>query len=290
MRILALCFALSAIAACSGSSSPAPANATPAAPALIEIPPAPDQQVSRLEKSNRSFTDDLDAIVERGYLRILVSPSRAHFETVEGRHRGRAVDAGVALARAVSENSGKTVQAVFIETHDDQLIPSLLAGKGDVAANLMLTIARDEQVAFASPVRKNIRELIVTDVGVKLVSLEDVGGRTIHVRRNSDHHASLIRLNDQLTKISRRPALIAFDTRAKTDEDLLDSVNAGRIRATIVDDYILDRWQKDLLKVASANRDIAVSQDGILAWATRKDAPKLLGLLNEFFAAHQLTM
>ena len=43
-------------------------------------------------------------------------------------------------------------------------------------------------------------------------------------------------------------------------------MNAGRIRATIVDDYIFDRWQGTLLKIASTNRDVAVSQDGVLAW------------------------
>jgi membrane-bound lytic murein transglycosylase MltF len=289
MRILTLLIALPLVAACSGST-PAPANATPAAPVLTEIPAAPDQQVSRLEKNNKPFTGDLDAVVERGYLRILVSPSRTYFETVDGRHRGRAVDAGVALAGALSEKTGKSVQPVFVETPEDQLIPSLLAGKGDVAANVLLNITRDEQVAFASPIRKNIRELVVTDVGGHLVSLEDVGGRTIHVRKNSDHHLSLIRLNEQLTKINRRPAIIAFDARARTDEDLLDSVNAGRVRATIVDDYIYDRWQKDLLKLASVNRDVAVSQDGVLAWVTRKDAPKLLAVMNEFFASHQLTV
>ena len=84
-----------------------------------------------------------------------------------------------------------------------------------------------------------------------LVSLEDVGGRTIHVRKNSDHHASLIRLNEQLKKINRPPATIVVDDATKTDEDLLDSVNAGRIRATIVDDYVFDRWQSDLLKIAA---------------------------------------
>ena len=181
------------------------------------------------------------------------------------------------------------MQPVFIETPEDQLIPSLLAGRGDVAANVLLTITRDEQVAFASPIRKNIRELVVTDVGGQLVSLEDVGGRTIHVRKNSDHHLSLIRLNEQLTKINRRPAIIAFDNRARTDEDLLDSVNAGRIRATIVDDYIFDRWQKDLLKIAATNREVAVSQDGVLAWVTRKDAPALTSLLKDFFSTHKMT-
>lgn len=289
MRIIGLPIALVMVAACSGSPRSAPANATPAAPARIEIPQAPDQPISARERANRSFAGDLDAIIGRGYLRILVAPSRTHFETVDRRHRGRAVDAGVALAKRLTVDANREVTPVFIETREDQLIPSLLSGRGDVAANLLVTFTRDEQVAFAPPIKTDIRELVVIDVGSRLVSLEDVGGRTIHVRMNSDHHASLIRLNEQLKKINRSPATIVADDKTKTDEELLDSVNAGRIRATIVDDYIFDRWQGDLLKVAGANRDIAVSQDGVLAWATRKDAPALTSLLKDFFSTRKLT-
>ena len=280
--------ALLAVAACAcNAADPSARNATPAAPALVEIPPAPDQLPSTLERATKSLPGDLDAIIDRGYLRILVAPSRAHFETVDGRHRGRAVDAGVALAARLTEEAKREITPVFIETREDQLIPSLLANKGDVAANLRLTFTRDEQVAFAPPIRTGIRELVVTDHR-PLVSLEDVGGRTIHVRRNSDHHASLVQLNEQLQKNNRPQATIAFDERARTDEDLLDSVNAGRVRATIVDDYIFDRWKGELPKIADANRDIAVSQDGVIAWVTRKDTPKLLALLNAFFKTHRL--
>ena len=70
-----------------------------------------------------------------------------------GRHRGRAVDAGVALAERLTEEAKREITPVFIETREDQLIPSLLAGKGDVAANLLLTFTRDEQVAFAPPIK-----------------------------------------------------------------------------------------------------------------------------------------
>lgn len=289
MRAIGLAVLLSLVVACSGSPSrPAPAKAKPAAPAGAEIPPAPEQPINKLEKNTKSFTGDLDAVIARGYLRILVAPSRTYFETVDGGHRGLAVDAGVALAKQLSESAGKEITPVFIETRDDQLIRSLLAGKGDVAANLLLTFARDEQVAFAKPIKTGIKEIVVTDGGKELVSLEDVGGRTITVRKNSDHHASLIRLNEQLTKNSRRPANIVADERHKTDEDLLDSVNLGRIRATIADDYIYDRWKGDLLKIASSNKDVAVSQDGVLAWVTRKDAPKLLELMDGFFSSHTL--
>ena len=289
MRILGLFIVLTMAAACSGSSRPADTKPAARGPALTEIGTAVDQPVNKRERNNPSAKGDLDAIVSRGYLRILVAPSRAHFQTVDGNHRGRAVDAGVALARKISEDAQKEIVPIFIETREDQLIPSLLAGKGDVAANVLLTFERDEQVAFAPPIRTDIRELVVTDAGNPLRSLEDAGGRVFHVRKGSDHHLSLVRLNQQLEKNSRRQAFILFDEKAKTDEDLLDSVNAGRIKATVVDDYIFDRWQGEMFKIAKTDRDIAVSQDGSLSWVARRDATALSAVMKDFFSTHKLS-
>ena len=75
---------------------------------------------------------------------------------------------------------------------------------------------------------------------------------------------------------------------SQTDEDLLELVNAGQIPATLVDDYLYDAWRSTFDKT-SVNRDVAVSQDGELGWVTRKESAKLLELINEFFATHQLS-
>lgn len=236
------------------------------------------------------FVGDLDVLTERGVIRILVPPSGTHFEVDATMQRGRTVDAAIAFERFVNTRlAPRSISLVLIPTSDTALITDLNAGQGDIAANVLRTFERDDQVAFATPLRTGVREIIVTGPGVKpLVSLEDVGGRTIHVRRNSDHHASLMRLNQQLEKIDRPRAKIAFAAAHETDEDLLAQVNGGRIPATIVDDYIYDARSAQLDKTA-VNRDVAVSQDGEIAWVTRKSSPQLLALINEFFSAHRLS-
>lgn len=230
---------------------------------------------------------DVSGIPSR--LRMLVAPSRTFFRMENGVYRGDTVDHAAAFKKWLNTQANSTSYDIeFIETPQEALIPDLLAGKGDIAANLLLTFERDDQVAFAKPLLTGIRELVVTGPAEKpLVSLEDVGHRTIYVRKSSDHHASLLRLNDQLTKINRPPARIVVST-APTDEDLLEMVNAGKVPATIADNYVFERWRKTFDRIA-ANPDVAVSQDGILAWVTRKDAPKLLALMNEFFSSHKLT-
>jgi membrane-bound lytic murein transglycosylase MltF len=272
-----------AASACAEAPPPPAENRTPVKVVSV-IPRAAPQPRS---DPGEAATLDLDAIVERGYIRVLVARSKTHFYTSEGAHSGKTVDTGVALAQVLSNRTGRTIRPVFIEAHEPDLIPNLLAGKGDVAANILLTFARDEQVAFAPPIRTGIRELVVTPENRPLVSLEDVGTRTIYVREGSDHHASLVRLNEQLRKIDRPPARIVLALPPISDEELMERVHNGQVPATIVDDYVFARMGTILPHVV-ANPEIAVSQDGSLAWITRKDATKLIAFLNEFFTTHKV--
>lgn len=281
--------------ACAGPepARPVPAgNASAPAPVMIDIPRVADRPVAANGdmRALEPYTGDLDALVERGIIRVLVAPSRTHFQVMNGRQRGRTVDAAAAFEQFLNQRiAPRSVSLVLIPSSETSLVADVIAGQADIAASLLRTFERDDQVAFARPWRTGIRELIVTGPGSPpLVTLEDVGGRTIHVRRNSDHHASLVRLNDQLRKIDRPPARMALAAESQTDEDLLELVNSGRIPATLVDDYLYDAWRATFDKSA-ANRDVAVSQDGEIAWVTRKESARLLEMINEFFTTHRLS-
>jgi membrane-bound lytic murein transglycosylase MltF len=262
MRLVSLAVILAATIACRAE---APAPSAPVAAAKVDVTGIPSA------------------------IRILVAPSRTHYHVDNGRATGVTADAARDFEQWLNaQGAASPFTVTMIETSQDALIAGLLAGKAEIAANLLLTFERDDQVAFAKPVLTGIRELIVTGPNQKpLVSLEDAGDRTIHVRKASDHYASLLRLNNQLTGINRPPAKIVVDGAA-TDEDLLEMVNAGTIPATVADDYVFNRWRKTFDKIA-ANPDVAVSQDGVLAWVTRKDMPRLLEVMNAFFSTHTFT-
>ena len=164
-----------------------------------------------------------------------------------------------------------------------------VAGQADIAASLLRTFERDDQVAFAKPWRTGVRELIVTGPGAPpLVSLEDVGGRTIHVRRNSDHHASLLRLNEQLKKIDRPPARIVLAAESQPTRTCSSSSTTAASRRRSWTTTSTTRGARHSTRSA-ANRDVAVSQDGEIAWVTRKESAQLLAMINEFFATHRLS-
>ena len=292
------------VAACGGKTEP-PAPAPAAAPVPAAAPAAepsterrlieeavaePPPSAAALAAIKAPAMGDLDAMTKRGRVRILVAPSRTYYSIDNKLQRGASFDSGAAFVRFVNAQRGSgaaPLDVVFIATPEDALVRDLLAGRGDLAVNLRQTFERDDQVAFATPTRTGIRELIVTGSGQRpVVSLEDVGGREIHVRKSSDHHASLVRLNEQLKKIARPPSRIVLADEKLTDEDLLDRVNEGTYPATLADDYVFEARQRELTSV-KANKDVAVSQDGIIAWVTRKDAPQLLAAVNAFFAAHR---
>lgn len=270
--------------------APTPAPAAPTREPIGEAEAQPPLSSAALAAAKTPVKGDLDAMATRGHIRILVSPSRTYYSVDQNLQRGATYDAGVAFARFVSARVGAgraPLSVIFIPTPEDTLVADLLAGRGDVAANLRQTFERDDQVAFATPTLTGIRELVITGPGQRpIVSLEDVAGRAIHVRKSSDHYASLVRLNEQLKKIDRQPAKIATVDEALTDEDLLDRVNEGTFPATLADEYVFDSRQRELTSVA-ANKDVAVSQDGVLAWVTRKDDTQLLAAINAFFATHK---
>ena len=225
-------------------------------------------------------------------IRILVAPSGTYYHVENGVPAGVTVTAAGEFKQWLNEQSSATFDVTLIETPEDRLMADLLAGKGDVAANVMLTFERDDQGAFAEKsMRSGIKEIVVTGPGQPpLISLEDVGGREIHVRKTSDHYASLVRLNDQLTKINRPPAKIVLLPAGMTDEKALEIMNAGaQVPATIVDDYVFDALSAKFPRL-KANRDVAVSQDGKLGWVTRKDAPKVLAVIDAFFASRARRM
>ena len=298
-RCLRWCAVLTCTVAVAGCSAPAPtasgAAAVGAEHARAAVPDAPPEPtLSEADSASISVraTGDLDAMLSRGAVRILVGPGLTDFAIDDQRQSGAAVDAGRAFesfVRKASGVDGSRATVAFISVAPEQLLASLLSGRGDlIAGRFSRTLEREDVVVFSEPVMNGVREVLVTGPGVPpMASLEDVAGRSIHVRRGSDHFASLTRLNGQLAKINKPVCKIVAMDPSLTDEDLLRLVNEGRVPVTLVDQYLAAAWRPVFDKIA-VNADVSVSQDGIYAWAVRQDSPRLLALVNEFLRTHDL--
>ena len=92
--------------------------------------------------------DDLDAIRKRGCLRILIPWMTEGYLPRDGYPPDYERELAAKFARALGIGATLVSVARF-----EELIPSLLAGKGDlIAANLTVIDSRKKQIAFSLPV------------------------------------------------------------------------------------------------------------------------------------------
>jgi membrane-bound lytic murein transglycosylase MltF len=171
----------------------------------------------------------------------------------------------------------------------DRLIPALLSGLADlVAADLTITDARSELVDFSTPLVRNMDEIVVfaPGKGADAGSLDDLAGTTVYVRKSSSYFEHLIELNNALTSRGLQPMRVDEANELLRTQDILEMVNAGIVSATVVDSYKAGYWSK-IFSDMQVRDELVVSAGGDIAWAFRKDSPKLAAVINDFARGHR---
>ncbi|MEJ2169691.1 MAG: lytic transglycosylase F [Desulfobacterales bacterium] len=240
---------------------------------------------------NERWTGDFDGMAERREIRVLVVYSKTFYFLDKGRQRGASYELLKEFEKFVNKKlKAKTlkVRVIFIPVRRDQLIPWLVEGRGDIAAaNLTITPLRQKQVDFSDPWIPDVRELLVTGPSAPPVkSLDYLPGKEIYVRRASSYYESLVQLNQSFQKAGKPKMNLVVADEMLQDEDLAEMVNAGLIPMIIMDSHKAQFWVQifDNIKV---HPDIAVRTGGKIAWAFRKNSPKLKNVVNEFVKGHK---
>lgn len=274
--LLAACRRDERLVVAADSTSPAAASGD-TAPAVVRM--APGLSASR--------TGDLDEMIERGRIRVLVTLSRTNFFIDRGVERGTTHDVFAEFEKVLNQKAGKRVDIVFVPVARDQLLPALVEGRGDIAAaNLSVTEERLREVDFTTPLLTGVSEVLVTGPGSKPVAtLGDLSGREVYVRASSSYFQSLQRVNDSLARHHVKPIKVQQADERLEDEDILEMVNAGLVPATIVDNHVAGFWSQVYDSIA-VHPSITVATDGRIAWAIRKHSPELKDALDEFARTH----
>jgi membrane-bound lytic murein transglycosylase MltF len=229
---------------------------------------------------------DLDGMIERRVIRVLVPFGGYQYYYVRGRPRGAIVE----LLQKMETHLNKELERRHIKVYvapvpvnRDQLIPFLLDGHGDlVAADLTITAARSKQLQFSRPLLKGINEVIVT--GPSSPSLEvlgDLSGQEIVVRASSSYFEHLQLLNEQFVRDGHAPILIRRADELLEAEDLLEMVNAGLIATTVMDDYKAEFWKKVFPDIV-VRGDLSIKDDGVIAWAMNPRSKDLAAYVERF--------
>ena len=231
-----------------------------------------------------TFTGDLDEIVKRRLIRAGVVFNRTQYFIDRGVQRGISYESITLFDEQLNKRL-KTgplkVHAAFVPMSRDQLFPALAAGKVDfVAAALTITPERRKLVDFSTPTRTDVSEIVVTAPDVQgPMSVEDLSGREVFVRKSSSYYESLQQLNQSLASQGKAPVTIKDAPDALEDDDILEMVNAGLVDITIVDDFVAELWQKVFTNV-HLHPEVAVRTGGEIGIGVRKNNPKLLNAAN----------
>jgi len=243
--------------------------------------------VTGLNQDIGTRTGDLDAMLEARVVRVLVPYSRTLYFNDRGKQRGLTADTLRDFEVFLNKKfhlKGRPITVVALPSTRDRLLSGVVEGRGDIAAgNITITAARDKLVDFSKPIAEGITEVVVTGPGSpKLASLDDLGGREVHVRRSSSYHASLTALNARLRAAGKPEARIVAVPEALEDEDLMDMVAAGLLQLIVVDDWKAGMWAGMRKGKLRARRDLALTSGESIGWAFRPGSPKLAAVVNEF--------
>jgi membrane-bound lytic murein transglycosylase MltF len=261
----------------------------------VELTPAEIAEVQKLVLPVLpDWTGDFEGMRERRLIRVLVPYSKTFFELDRGRQRGLSYEIGKGLEAWLNKTQPydkKSMQwrVMFIPTARNELMTKLMQGVGDIAAGgLTVTEARLKEVDFADPFAVNIPELLVTTPGTKsLAKLEDLSGMEITVRASSSYYEHLQALSNSFKEQGLAPVDLKAADENLESEDLLQMVNAGLLKATVVDRYIAKIWAP-LYTDMQIHEDLAIHQNSEFAWAIRKDSPQLKGQLAAFVKTHKV--
>ncbi len=244
----------------------------------------------QLSLDNTPRLGDFDAMLERRMIRVLVPYSRTLYFIDKGRERGLAADLlrdyERYLNRKYAKQLGKRPLTVYIiPTTRDNLLSGLQQGLGDIAAgNLTATEDRLKIVDFVAPKdRPSVSELLITGPKSPAVAtLDDLSGKTVHVRLTSSYYQSVLALNKQLKDAGKAPVHITQLPDELEDEDILEMLNAGLLEFAIVDAWKAKIWAQVLPKI-KVHEDIVLRSEGNTGWAIRKNSPKLVDSLNDYY-------
>ena len=233
-------------------------------------------------------TGDFDAIKSRRYFRLIVAYSKTLFFIDRGRQMGSTAEIGRAFEDWVNRKTGgHQFHVVFVPTPRDQLFTALREGRGDaIAANLTVTPERAQLVDFTTPIVTGVKEIVITGPSSPdLAALDDLAGKEIHVRKSSSYATHLAELNAAFRTRRLAEVKIIDLPDELEDEDAMEMVAAGILPLTIVDKHKADVWV-GVYPSLKARSDLAINEGGVIAWALRKNSPKLAAGLNAFIAEH----
>lgn len=245
-----------------------------------------------LDVQNEPWQGDLNGMIERKIIRVLVVPSKTSYFIDKGVQRGATYE----LVRAFEEDLNKKlakqkklghknlkVKVIIIPVGREQLAESLTTGRGDIAAaGITITDYGKTLAEFSLPIYTGMDEVVVSAPGMPATSTaEELSGKEVFVRTSTSYFDALTTLNKRLAAQNKPPVIIKQVSEYLEDEDLVEMLNAGLISQTVIKLPVARFWKQVFPKII-VNEKAAVRTGGEIAWAMRKNSPQLKAVVDDF--------
>ncbi len=232
-------------------------------------------------------------MTERRVVRMLVIYSKTSYFLDNAQQRGATYDMGVELEKWLNRGNkdrARPIRVVFIPTSRARLMSDLTEGRGDIAAaGLSITPERQAIVSFAAPFADDVSEIVVTSADAPVPATVEGTLRTKRLRAPFEQllrQSRIAQCEARRRKASRRSKIVLADENLE-DEDILEMMNAGLIDATVVDSYLATFWQQIFTNLRP-HPELVLRSRSEIAWAMRKDSPKLKATLDAFVAKNRV--
>ncbi len=215
-------------------------------------------------------TDCLDNILEKNEI-FFITRNNAHcYYTYRDQKMGFEYD----LARAFADYLGVKLKIIIIEKWEE-MIPKLLDGQAHViAASLTITPKRQSIILFSKEYITTRQQIVVNRENYNIRKLEDLAGKTIHVRKGTSYEERLKELQQNGMSIT----IEAVDNIPTAE--LIQKVAEGKIEITIADSNVAMLNRRYFPKAVARG---SISKKNHIGWAVHPESKKLVEKINEFF-------
>ncbi len=228
---------------------------------------------------------DLDLIKKDGILKAITVFSPTSYFLYKGQPLGFEYE----LLQRLAANLGLELQIVVADDMNlNKLLEMLNSGEGDILAyGLTVLEHRKKHVNFThrhyeshqvlvQRKPENWRKMKIHEIEKELITNPlDLIGREVHVRNPSSYYQRLMNLQEEMGgEVIIQP--IADDI---TTDEIIKKVVDGEIDFTIADNNIAS-INATYYHILDVNTAISFPQQ--IAWATRKNSPKLLQVVNSW--------
>ena len=177
----------------------------------------------------QSLKGDFDDMIRSGKLRILLTQDFTSVVYLPRKSSPLADQQRTAEEFALSHG---LIPELIIVDNFSELIPALVAGKGDIIINnLTLNDERRKKISFSVPVAHVREQVVVRSNDNSIKRVRDLSGKKVMVNRDSTFWHALVWL-----KKNKYPDLEILEIPDnQSTERLLDRLAAGEFDATILD-------------------------------------------------------